>query len=343
MSREQFDLLAGLELTKSQYEWLERRFDHMTAAEKLKFAGAMDILRPADVETVIRTASQMEYFSLLLGAGDDKALGQYVLEHYHMASRKARPFLDPEQAGRQFRAEHGGSFQGGCLVQQTRELDISEPLSLPHLPTAGDYAICVKLASRSNTEGVWIGFPDCGESTVGEVPDELTLALEALQVKSAGECIMLDVNCCFPRLKNVLEQYDSAAELVQHAMVFGYIWEEQGQGEPYFLEKWQAVMELEDCHRLDYALDLSQNLSCYEFIPRSVDLDAFGKEKAIADGVLRKSDSFLLECFDGASYAGAYAGRTGMSATGHGYAAWNGKPLFYEYSEPPQEQGQTME
>lgn len=188
------DLLAGLELTKSQYEWLERRFDNMTAAEKLKFAGAMDILRPADVETVIRTASQMEYFSLLLGAGDDKALGQYVLEHYHMASRKALPFLDPERAGRQFRAEHGGSFQGGCLVQQTSELDISEPLSLPHLPTAGDYAIRVKLASRSNTEGVWVGFPDCGESMAGLVPDELTLALEALQAKSAGECIALEMD-----------------------------------------------------------------------------------------------------------------------------------------------------
>ena len=29
-------------------------------------------------------------------------------------------------------------------------------------------------------------------------------------------------------------------------------------------------MELEDCHRLDLALDLAQNLHCYEFLPRGV-------------------------------------------------------------------------
>lgn len=31
------------------------------------------------------------------------------------------------------------------------------------LPNTGEYAIRIKLVSRNNMEGVWIGFPDTGE------------------------------------------------------------------------------------------------------------------------------------------------------------------------------------
>lgn len=78
----------------------------------------------------------------------------------------------------------------------------------------------------------------------------------------------VDVDCALPQITDILNQYDSAGELVRHAIDFGYVWAEQGQGEPHWLEKWMCVMELEDCHRLDLALDLAQNLHCYEYIPR---------------------------------------------------------------------------
>mgnify|MGYP000113913604 FL=1 len=63
-------------------------------------------------------------------------------------------------------------------------------------------------------------------------PDELLLALDALEVESLSECIAVDVGCCLPQLKDILSQYGSAAELVRHAIDFGYVWAEQGQGGP---------------------------------------------------------------------------------------------------------------
>ena len=98
-------------------------------------------------------------------------------------------------------------------------------------------------------------------------PDELLLGLDALNTETLEQCIAVDVDCVLPQLTDLLAQYDTAGELVRHAIDFGYVWAEQGQGEPHWLEKWQSVMELEDCHRLDLALDLAQNLHCYEFIP----------------------------------------------------------------------------
>lgn len=207
-----------------------------------------------------------------------------------------------------------------------------EGKNLSELPTTGDYAIRIKLASRSNMEGVWIGFPDAGEYTDPHYPDELLLGMDAMQAESLNECIALEVDCCLPQLMDILSQYDSASELVRHAIDFGYVWAEQGQGEAYWMDKWQAVLELEDCHRLDQALDFSQNLQHFAFIPRGVELGRFGFELAVKSGIIDR-DSFLSKCFDGKSYAEWYIQKHGLSATDHGYVAWNGGELRYEYSD----------
>lgn len=204
--------------------------------------------------------------------------------------------------------------------------------NLSELPTTGDYAIRIKLASRSNMEGVWIGFPDAGEYTDPHYPDELLLGMDAMQAESLNECIALEVDCCLPQLMDILSQYDSASELVRHAIDFGYVWAEQGQGEAYWMDKWQAVLELEDCHRLDQALDFSQNLQHFAFIPRGVELGRFGFELAVKSGIIDR-DSFLSKCFDGKSYAEWYIQKHGLSATDHGYVAWNGGELRYEYPQ----------
>ncbi len=66
-----FDLLDGLEMTKSQYEWLARRFENMTAKEALLFRGAMQIEQPQATCDVMQIANQLEHYELLYGAGND--------------------------------------------------------------------------------------------------------------------------------------------------------------------------------------------------------------------------------------------------------------------------------
>ena len=90
-------------------------------------------------------------------------------------------------------------------------------------------------------------------------------------------------------------------------------------------------MELEDCHRLDYALDLAQNLHCYHFMPRDMDLADFGKELAKRDGIYPK-DELLATCFDAEGYANQRMKRMGLSAAEHGFVSWNGTEPVYEYS-----------
>ena len=243
--------------------------------------------------------------------------------------------------GAAYRERDKGVFCQGHYLRRA-SLTVPRPEESQLLqPVAGEYAIRVKLASRSNMDGVWVGFPDTGEHMDAAYPDELLLGLDALQAETLQECIVLEADCCLPQLTDIPDQYDSAGELVRHAIDFGYVWAEQGQGEPHWLDKWQAVLELEDCRRLDLALDYAQNLRHYAFVPRGVDLAEYGRELALRDGVIPKT-GLLADCFDSRAYAQTYMKQHGLSATDHGYAAWNGGELTFAYSQPEQGQSQTM-
>ena len=307
-------LLEGMEMGKSEHDWLEQRLESMTAKEELLFRGAMQIESPRDIQTTIKILQGLDHYQLLYGAEDDVLLGRFVMEHIHTPTHAARGYLDPEIVGAAYREHGSGSFVENHYVER---LNPDRPLpevnpNVP-LPITGEYAIRVKLVSRNNMEGVWIGFPDTGEYMDTAHPDDT----------------------------DILNQYDSAGELVRHAIDFGYVWAEQGQGEPHWMEKWQCVMELEDCHRLDLALDLAQNLHCYEFIPRGVDLAQYGMDLARKEGVLGQ-DPLLIQCFDSVAYAQHHMAKYGLSATDHGYAARNEQEIIYEYSQPEHEPEMTM-
>ena len=336
-----FYLLNGMEMSKSEREWLEQRFANMTEKERLLFTGALELERSTQADHVMELADQLSSFDLYYGAGDDESLGLFVLEHLERPSSEAAPFLNAERVGAAYRKQDKGVFCQGHYLRRA-SLTIPRPeVSQLLQPVAGDYAIRVKLASRSNMYGVWVGFPDTGEHMDVAYPDELLLGLDALQAETLQECIVLEVDCCLPQLRDIPSQYDSAGELVRHAIDIGYVWAEQGQGEPHWLDKWQAVLELEDCRRMDQALDYAQNLRHYAFVPRNVDLAEYGRELAVRDGIIPMS-GLLADCFDSRAYAETYMKQHGLSVTEHGYAAWNGGDPIFEYSQPKQGPFQTM-
>ena len=78
--RKLFDLLDGFEMTKSEYDWLERRFENMTAKESMLFRGAMQIERPEKTCDVLQLINQLDHYELFYGAGDDIGLGHFVMD-----------------------------------------------------------------------------------------------------------------------------------------------------------------------------------------------------------------------------------------------------------------------
>ena len=334
-----FECLDGIRMNKQQHERLAQRFAEMTVRERLTFPGAVSLSAPGTASDAMRIAGQLYRFSLLYGAKDFPSLGRYYMDYISAVPRTALPYLNAEDVGLTYRMSVHGSFTGGHFIREDQEVDFSHAPEHCCIPSEEIYAIRVKLASQNNPDGVWVGFPDFGETTAGTYPDELRLGLDALGVKTPGECTVLDVTCALPQLEDIPGQYDSAEKLLFHAINLGYAWEEQCQGTPCFEAKLQAVLELEGVHRLDEALDYAQNLSCYRFIPKE-DCREFGIQQAAEDGIVFPSDIIVKKCFNGEAYAGDYAKRHGMSATDHGLVAWNGQELHFEFSR--QDQGPQM-
>ena len=189
-------LLEGMEMGKSEHDWLEQRLESMTAKEELLFRGAMQIESPRDIQTTIQILQGLDHYQLLYGAEDDVLLGRFVMEHIHTPTHAARGYLDPEIVGAAYREHGSGSFVENHYVER---LNPDRPLpevnpNMP-LPNTGEYAIRIKLVSRNNMEGVWIGFPDTGEYMDAVHPDELLLGLDALQAETLDQCMAVDVDC----------------------------------------------------------------------------------------------------------------------------------------------------
>lgn len=72
-------LLEGMEMGKSEHDWLEQRLESMTAKEELLFRGAMQIESPRDIQTTIKILQGLDHYQLLYGAEDD-VLGETVTE-----------------------------------------------------------------------------------------------------------------------------------------------------------------------------------------------------------------------------------------------------------------------
>ena len=110
-----------------------------------------------------------------------------------------------------------------------------------------------------------------------------------------------------------------------------------------FEERFKAAMALEGSTRLDEALDISQNLGCYDFIPGPQYWERYGRQLARQRGIINP-DSSAGVCFNYASYCKAESERLGLQPCAEGYIARNEREFIYEFSrQSRQEPELTMQ
>lgn len=204
-----------------------------------------------------------------------------------------------------------------CIIYSTEVLDSNCSYCLQGVP-----------------EGVWVNFPI--QKINDDMPHEFETAMDALKVPNWNRTIVLETRCRFPNLQNLGDQYESVEQLISDANNFSYICEEAGQGAYCFEEHLRAAMELESCTELAHAMDISQNLHCYDFLPSEEHWGKFGRFIARKSGIIKES-STLSPYFDYAAYAATEIERLNLTPCAHGYIHRNEQDFCYEYSQPPQQ------
>ena len=168
------------------------------------------------------------------------------------------------------------------------------------------------------------------------------MALERLRARDLSECTLLDVRCVLPEIDSLIGTYDRIADLIRDGNNLGIILDEQGQGAPLWMERFAAALELEECRSLRFALDISQNLQCYEYIPCD-ELEALAERQLRAEGVSKAIiDSGCIDLHD---YAADLLETSGYMLTGdeRGYAVRNAREFVYEFSEKPPMENMIMQ
>ena len=335
----EFEELMILPGTEQERDWLAERLSTLSKKEKHIVSAIVISARPESMAEAINQLLSMEDYGVCFPAGSYAQLGSFYLRHEAHLPERTMYYADLERIGMMYEDRHPGLFIGSCYVAYP-----SGPVPLRYtgqglIPVDDGWSVKVKLASPTIPEGVWLRLPD--HSAVSGQPDEVALALDELNVRSLEDCVLMDARCGRPQLGDLMEQYADALELVNDGSDLGYALEEQGQGTPRFLERFAAALEFENCHDLRFALDIIQNLHCYEWIPCD-SLKEFGRRKLLEAGVAEE----LLSsgCIDLEGYAADLLEEAGyvLTAAESAYITRNSREFIYERSAP-EEAGMTME
>lgn len=318
--------------------FLERRFAEMSVLEQNIMEGAMGLEDTDTAADLINLTAQLYDYKFLPGAVDTESLGRYVAKHEWGVNERQAPFMNFTDIG-ESEEENGYAYTDkGCVIPEGSPRDLYDGENLAQIAVAAD-CFRVKVASRECPEGVWINTPDC-ECDTNE-PHEYALAMEALGITSWSKAIVLDIRCCFENIQNIAEQYDSTNAILNAADNFGFVYEQAAQGQCCFHQHWQAAMELEGCTRLDHALDISQNLHCYDFVPSKEHWEKYGRALAGSQKIV-DPNSRIGKHFDYKAFAAAEIQRLDLQPCAHGYIRRNEQEFSYEYSQPPPQMGMEM-
>ena len=144
---------------------------------------------------------------------------------------------------------------------------------------------------------------------------------------------MCSSDLILPCVRDLASQYSSLAGLIYDGQELGIILDERGQGSPDFLERFAAALDLENCCRLDDAVNIAGNLSSYDVISRDRFLDQVTQE--LSGQAWAKEGDAVKGCFDYAAYAAALAEQQGYCLTD------DGQNYIRKRDSPQLEQQQT--
>ena len=324
--------------TDQQRDWIEARLDELTPKEQMLLRGAVQEHPPQNGQELIELLINLPEYRLCFPVQNKQQLGEFVAREECGVRPEYMDYIDAEKLAERYMAEHPGVFTRKAYVefpperQSVRHYDGGSPEWLQD----DDWSVKLKLASPQRPDGVWIKLPDY-ESVEDGRPDEIVVALNALGVHKIQECTLLEVKCILSEAGNIAEQYESLADLIYDAQNLGFMLDERGQGEPHFMDKFAAALEYEKCRTLAEAIDIGQNLSCYDYIP-AAGFRAYAIEELGHVGGM-KMNPMLEECFDLDSFAADLLERHGLYETSdeRGFISRNDREFVptHENPEPP--------
>jgi len=278
------DALHLTEITPDEKSWLDERLSELSVKEHLILNGLLVYAPPQSGMDMVNLIQNIQDCDICFDVGNEEGLGAFVAREIEGVPQKYMSFLDFNKIAAEYTEQHPGVFSDGNYVElPDNGLQIYyDGLNL-HECKDDSWSVKLKLTAAGHPEGVWLRLPDYQEANDGK-PDEIEIALTALEAANVDECLIADYKCILPRAGDLILQYDSITDLIYDGNNLGFVLDERGQGMPNFLELYHAALEFEDCGTLSEALDIAENLNRYDLVPVS-QLREYAEKEFVKQGV----------------------------------------------------------
>lgn len=337
MKLNDFDYLSELPGEEREQNWIRMRLGTLSVREGVVLTAAAQAAPPKDAVQAINQLQALDEYTVCQDVGSYEELGERYLRLETLMPDDAFPFINLRRIGEIYEAQHPGLFIDRCYVQYPAAPPEPVYQSGMALPTDDGWSVKLKIASPAVPDGVWLRLPQldlyCDWSSIEKV-----MAVWVLCVQSWDECTLLDAESILPEAGDLLAQYSgSVGNLIHDGAVLGHILARKDQGPPCFMERYAAAMQLENCQSLKQALDIAQNLKCYDW-EQSADLKASGMALLLGWGV--PEELIRDGGIDPAHYKAHLLEQDGYTPTadGLGYIRRNANKFHYEFSTPAQPQ-----
>lgn len=319
----------------AELNFLARRISSLEDYEKLTFNNCVAIEKnQLDMKKIINITYNLKDCYTINGISNDKDLGEFYVENEMVEELRDAPdevlkYLDYKKIGRSYREAEKGEFIGGSyVVNHNIEFEeVYDGINLPEQPQETDYVFNLLLENgveelKDNT-GQWLSFPAS--------PEEINEILRHLKATSLDDCFIARSESILPRMDN---SFSFSEDIEKISVLADRIKELKSQG---MLPQYKAVLEFMDCTDIDLALDLAQNLDCFDFYPEMSSPEDYGRLALLKISGL-KPDDIAFKYLEFIHYGCAMMEQDGASTTEYGLVLRNEKELALEYSQPPIEQ-----
>ena len=328
------DYLNGLLPKKAslyELDYLARRIEGMDDFEKAAFEGVVKMEQEPDIVKLINLTYNLADCHVVFEADNDEQLGKFYVDNDFIDELITVPdevlkYIDYEKVGRIRReAEKGVFTSNGYVVQSESNMEIVyDGTNILRPDDESGYVFKLFLIEGcyepEKAKGIWLKLPAS--------EDEIASALLELGAVSLDDCVFTHYQSIMPCFEGVFSDSEDIDMLNTLSNSISKILDNNMGA------KYKAALQYEYCTDLDYAIDIAQNLDCYNFYPELSSPTDYGQQ-ALLEASKFSTDDIAFKLLDFSRYGEAKMKENGVQSTDYGLICRNGKEFVYEFCQKP--------
>lgn len=314
-----------------ELDYLARRLEGMDDFEKAAFEGVVKMEQEPDLVKLINLTYNLADCHVVFEADNDEQLGKFYVDNDFIdeltaVSDEILQYIDYEKVGRIRReAEKGVYTSNGYVVQPESNMEmVYDGTNIPKPDDDSRYAFKIYLIEGcyepEKAKGVWLKLPAS--------EPKIASALSELGAVSLDDCVFTHYQSIMPCFDGVFSESEDIEMLNTLSSAISKILDSNMGA------KYKAALQYEYCTDLDFAIDIAQNLDCYNFYPELSSPEDYGRQ-ALLEAAKLPSDDAAFKLLDFSRYGEAKMKEDGVQSTDYGLICRNGKEFVYEFCQKP--------